>query len=291
MAHRANSPGPGKITDVKSRRLHYRLRRERYQEMKSEERGVSSFIRDVLGVLEDRDQKISDLTKEKEQLRNLAIRARADLENARKRFQREKEETIKFANEKLVRELILVVDNLERALASSSETSNAQAIYEGVKMVLDQLLSMLRAHGVEVIESDGKKFDPHFHEAVTTEEREDVEENQIIETFQKGYILSGRVIRPAMVKVARAASRPVAAAAGAEKTPDPDSEETLADFDDLPKEKAQQPEAAGENQAAGGGNEKPPAVAEEDLQETVSDVEQPSPEEPEAEDRKEAGDS
>jgi molecular chaperone GrpE len=123
-------------------------------------------------------------------------RAQADLENFRKRAAREREHYIAQANERLVKELLPVLDDLERALASVGE----HAIEEGVALVHRSLASLLERHGVKEIDTTGA-FDPHVHEALLSQPSE-ADEGSVIDVVQKGYLLGDRVVRPARVVVA-----------------------------------------------------------------------------------------
>lgn len=129
------------------------------------------------------------------------LRARADLDNYRKRVRKEKEEAAKYAVAPLAEAILPVVDNLERALAAGGNAADAKALHEGVEMVHRQLLQVLRQVGVEPIESVGQPFDPHLHNAVMQEETSDVEPGIVVAELQKGYLFKDRVLRPAMVKV------------------------------------------------------------------------------------------
>ena len=134
---------------------------------------------------------------------DLYLRARADLENYRKRAQREKEDAQKYGNESLLLEILPAVDNMERALDHASEES-LSAVIEGVNLTRSMLLSVLKKFGVEPVESKGAPFDPAFHQAMLRVESADVAPNTVIEEFQKGYLLNDRLLRPAMVSVAGA---------------------------------------------------------------------------------------
>jgi molecular chaperone GrpE len=123
-------------------------------------------------------------------------RTQADLENFRKRAAREREDVVRHANERLVKELLPVLDDLERALAAGEE----HAIEEGVVLVHRSLASLLERHGVKEIETAGA-FDPHVHEALLSQPSE-AEEGSVIDVVQKGYTLGDRVVRPARVVVA-----------------------------------------------------------------------------------------
>jgi molecular chaperone GrpE len=131
------------------------------------------------------------------------LRERADLENFRRRAQKDKEDLQKYGNECLLLEILPVLDNMERALDHASEES-LSAVIEGVNLTRSMLLSVLKKFGVEPVESKGAPFDSSFHQAMCRVESADVAPNTIIEEFQKGYMLNDRLLRPAMVSVAGA---------------------------------------------------------------------------------------
>ncbi|MEA5113094.1 MAG: nucleotide exchange factor GrpE [Geobacteraceae bacterium] len=131
------------------------------------------------------------------------LRERADLENYRRRVQKEKEDLMKYGNECLLMEILPVLDNMERALDHASEES-LSAVIEGVNLTRTMLLSVLKKFGVEPIESKGVVFDTAFHQAMCQIESEETAPNTVIEEFQKGYMLNDRLLRPAMVSVAAA---------------------------------------------------------------------------------------
>lgn len=126
-------------------------------------------------------------------------RAQADFENYRRRAQREREETIAYANLNLVRELLPVLDNLERALAATGEEGGIKA---GVELVARQFRDVLAKHGVTPVEALGQPFDPEVHEAVM-QEAGDYDVPTVVAELQKGYRMGNRLVRPALVKVAR----------------------------------------------------------------------------------------
>lgn len=132
------------------------------------------------------------------------LRERADLENYRRRVQKEKEDLMKYGNECLITEILPVLDNMERALDHASEES-LSAVIEGVNLTRSMLLSVLKKFGVEPIETKGATFDSAFHQAMCQVESNDVAPNCVIEEYQKGYLLNDRLLRPAMVSVAAAA--------------------------------------------------------------------------------------
>ena len=134
-----------------------------------------------------------------EQVDDRLLRLAADFENYKKRAARERQEYVQLANERLIAELIPILDDLERALSAAEEHQEAQ-LEEGVRLVHRSLAGLLERHGVKPISTDGK-FDPHVHEALLTQPSE-AEEGSVIDVVQKGYKLGERVVRPARVVVA-----------------------------------------------------------------------------------------
>ncbi len=124
-------------------------------------------------------------------------RLKAEFENSRKRQQRERARILETASERLVAELLPVLDNLDRALEAEGD------IHEGVQAIRDQLVAALGREGLLPVASDGQPFDPNVHEAVMSQPSDEHEEGTILETFQRGYLLNGKPIRPAKVVVAK----------------------------------------------------------------------------------------
>ncbi|HOD36863.1 MAG TPA: nucleotide exchange factor GrpE [Syntrophales bacterium] len=132
------------------------------------------------------------------------LRAAADLENYKKRMAREHAELVKYGNEKLIRDLIPILDSLDRALKQTNDApAEVQAFSDGLKLIEAQFMACLQKHGVERIEARGKDFDPNFHEAVMMIESEEFENNKVIEDFETGYLLNGRLLKPAKVSVSK----------------------------------------------------------------------------------------
>ena len=131
-------------------------------------------------------------------------RERADLDNFKKRAAREQGETVKFANEAILKDLLPVVDNLERAVEHARGGGNGEPLAEGVALVLKALLDVLERHGVRRVETKGTRFDPAHHEAMAHVESSEHEPNAVIEEHQAGYRLCERLLRPALVTVAKA---------------------------------------------------------------------------------------
>lgn len=151
------------------------------------------------------EARIAELEKENAELKDRLVRNVADTENYKKRLAREKEEAVKYANTSLVKDLIGPLDDFSRALDAAEQSSNFDALKEGVRMIEDKLYSTLKTNwGLEVIDQKDVPFDPNEHEACMMEELEGASEDMVTMLLQKGYKLNGRVIRPAKVKVGKA---------------------------------------------------------------------------------------
>lgn len=129
------------------------------------------------------------------------LRVQADFDNFRRRARAEKEDFAKYASLKLIEQLLPIVDNFDRALSSSKETKDFDALVKGLDMTYRGIDQLLTAEGLKPIEAVGHPFNPEFHQAVMQVESEEHEEGIVVEELQKGYILKDKVIRPAMVKV------------------------------------------------------------------------------------------
>ncbi|MCD6580204.1 MAG: nucleotide exchange factor GrpE [Desulfuromusa sp.] len=132
------------------------------------------------------------------------LRTLAEMENLRKRTQRDKEELAKFANESILREILSVIDNLERAVEHAEQAENDEGLLEGVQMTLTQFGQVLSRFGVEPVEAVGQPFDPAFHQAMGQLESEEYPVNTVVQQAQKGYQLNDRLLRPAFVMLAKA---------------------------------------------------------------------------------------
>ena len=132
------------------------------------------------------------------------LRERADLENVKKRFARERDETVRFANENVLKDLLPVVDNLERAVEHAQGGGNGKPLLEGVALVLKGLRDVLERHGVTRVEAKGVPFDPNHHQAMAQVESAEHAPNHVVEEHQPGYRLHDRLLRPALVTVAKA---------------------------------------------------------------------------------------
>ena len=146
------------------------------------------------------EEEIENLQKEIARLKNAYAMAYADTENLKKRLLAEAEATRKYRIQSFAKEVLPVIDNLERALASEVHESD-EGFKKGIEMTYDMLVNALKNEGVEEIDCLNKPFDPNLEQAIMQEKAEDVESGIVIEVLQKGYVLKDRILRPAMVKV------------------------------------------------------------------------------------------
>ena len=147
-----------------------------------------------------------DLEAELEAAKDAALRAQADAMNVQRRAEQEVEKARKFALERFCGDLLSVVDNLERALESSGDEQGSAALAEGVELTRKGFMDVLAKYGVEAVDPQGEPFDPETAQAMSMVEQPDVEPNSVVAVMQKGYLLNGRLLRPAMVMVSKAPS-------------------------------------------------------------------------------------
>jgi len=150
---------------------------------------------------ETSEDKIQKLEAELQEWKNSYTRKLAEFQNFTKRKENEVAEMRKYASEGIVVKLLDNVDNLERAVDASKESQNFDSLIEGVNMILNNLKNLLTEEGVEEIEAAGKEYDPYEHKAMITENKEELDDNVVVQVFQKGYKMKGKVVRPAMVTV------------------------------------------------------------------------------------------
>ena len=146
------------------------------------------------------EKQIADLRKEKDEIYDRLLRKHADFENYRKRIERDKREFQAYVLSEFFSELLVILDNFERA-GSHSEEQSGQEYRKGIELIYRQLRDAMEKKGLRSIQTKGQPFDPNFHEAIVREERNDLPENTILEELQKGYLFQNRLLRPAMVKV------------------------------------------------------------------------------------------
>lgn len=152
-------------------------------------------------------EEIERLKQEAKHAKDQYLRTLAEFENSKKRLHREKEEFARYASETVVRELLPIVDSLDQALVAVDKQSDPQAVIKGVHLIYRQLLVLLEKEGVKRIQTIGKPFDPHQHEAIAQVDAQDGQaDDTIVEEVQVGYTMHDQVIRPAMVKVAKNAA-------------------------------------------------------------------------------------
>ena len=185
--------------DLYNRRLLYRLRRQHYQMLQAETAGQ---VHDLTheGTIHHHGHK-AEADKVAEQLREQITRLQAEFDNYRKRVRRDEQQRINLATQGLVESMLPVLDNFQRAVDNPGES--VEALLVGIEMVHKQLIDILAQNGLTRIEAVGQPFDPNLHEAVTTEQTDQMPENHVVAILQEGYRLKDRLIRPAMVKVAR----------------------------------------------------------------------------------------
>ena len=150
---------------------------------------------------------VAALEEEIAKLKEDALRAQAETQNVRRRAEVDVEKAHKFSTEKFARELLDVVDNLERAMASAPEDELVKPFLEGVEMTQKTLLNTLAKFKVEVVDPEGHPFDPDLHQAISMVDAPDAEPNTVLNVVQKGYTNHGRLLRPAMVVVSKAAPK------------------------------------------------------------------------------------
>jgi len=178
--------------------------------------------------LKSYEQEIEDRKKEYNELHERYLRVAADFDNYRKRVSKEKADIISYANEELIKALLNVLDNLERALEHSESTEDSKPIVEGVKLVYKHFLSCLEKFGVQLVDSSkGQEFDPRYHQAIERVESKDITPGIILSEMLKGYTLKERLLRPALVVVSKE-QKP----ASEEKKVDGSSEEQFDLFDE-----------------------------------------------------------
>ncbi len=159
--------------------------------------------------IDELKKKLEEKEKEIKENPDRLLRLAADFENYKKRAVKEKEDWTKFANEDLIKAILPFIDNLERAVNHAQKVSDTGVLIEGVRLTLQQLLQALNRFGLSTFESVGKPFDPTVHEAMLVVETDQHEPNQVVEEFQKGYLLKDRLLRPATVSVSKTPEKEV----------------------------------------------------------------------------------
>jgi molecular chaperone GrpE len=181
------------------------------------EKDVDEAAEAAADSLKDLEGKLAAARAEASENHDRMLRMAAELDNFRKRAAREMDDTRKYATESLIRQLLTVVDNLERAIDSASAGNESdQRVVDGVALTLAEVMKILEKQNVKPIQALGEPFDPTFHQAMCQEESTDQPPNTVVQEFQKGYMIHDRLLRPAMVVVSKAAQN----GQSAEKTVD-----------------------------------------------------------------------
>jgi molecular chaperone GrpE len=169
---------------------------EAHPEAANESTQPEETVETLRAQLANKDREIAEL-------KDKYLRALADFENSRKRIRQQSEESVRLQRESLLRDLLPIVDNLERAVEAAQGGGNGKPIVEGVQMVLASLLDYLRVQGVTPIEAKGRIFDPRLHEAVDHVESPHHEPNTVVNEMHRGYAAGDRILRPARVSVSK----------------------------------------------------------------------------------------
>jgi molecular chaperone GrpE len=172
-------------------------------ETEEDEDDSSEEIEDVTASIELLSQKIEALQQAADENLNKALRASAELENMRKRTSRDIENAHKYALEKFVTELLPIIDSMELGITATDSADDIAGLREGMDLTLKMFSDTLEKFGIRIVDPQGEKFNPELHEAVSMQEYEDAEPGTVISVIQKGYELNGRLMRPAMVMVAK----------------------------------------------------------------------------------------
>lgn len=148
-------------------------------------------------------RKLKDTEKQSEKNYDLYMRTYAEMENIIKRGKKERENLAKFANESLIKDILPVIDNLERATSHVQDDNNPSRLVEGLDLTLNGLMTTLKKAGLKEVEAEGRPFNPNFHEAISQQIDDTVAPGHVIIELQKGYLLNGRLIRPSMVVISQ----------------------------------------------------------------------------------------
>lgn len=166
-----------------------------------EQKNTEDPLEEAIARVQELEAQLAETAKKEH---DLLLRTRAEIDNIRRRTEQDVEKAHKFALEKFAKDILNTIDNLERALATPANTEDetVKALFDGVELTLKELLATVARFGVEPVGVVGEVFNPDLHQAISMQPMEGFETNQITTVLQKGYLLNGRVIRPAMVMVA-----------------------------------------------------------------------------------------
>jgi len=163
---------------------------------KKEEEAKQEGEKDMAAALEEARIKLQESE-------DRILRLAADFDNTKKRLEREREISLKYAEENILKELLPGIDNIERAMDQGKDANNVESLLHGVELTRDGLLATLEKYGVKAIDAFGQPFDPNIHEALAMEETDKMEPNMVLREFQKGYLYRDRLLRPSKVVVSK----------------------------------------------------------------------------------------
>ncbi len=171
-------------------------KKENKEKKEEKENLVEKEIQSLKEELEKKDKEI-------EELNNKYLRLLAETENMKKRLEKEKKDFLEYANENLLKDLLPIVDNMERAVEHADEEANMEDFIKGMEIILKGFKQVLEKYEVEEIEALHKPFDPNFHEAMTLMENDEHPANTVVQEMQKGYVFKNRLLRPSLVAVSK----------------------------------------------------------------------------------------
>ena len=173
-------------------------------EKKAKEKGPEKVVKKAEEMTkQELLKKLTDTREEAEKNYDLYTRTYAEMENIKKRGIKEREELAKYANESIIKEILPVIDNLDKAISHAQNDENSSALVEGLELTRDGLVKALQKAGLKEVEALGKPFDPNFHESVSQQIDDTVAPGHVIMELQKGYLLNGRLMRPSMVVISQ----------------------------------------------------------------------------------------
>ena len=164
---------------------------------------ADKIIKDLSAKLQNQTEELNGVQKESKEHQDKYIRLYAEFENYRRRAQKEKEDLARYAHEQVIKELLPVLDDLERALTHAEQSKDLKSLIEGIHLVERQLLSNLERFGLKAFSAIGEVFNPHLHEAMAHQESTKHPADTVISEYRKGYTLHGKLVRPALVAVAK----------------------------------------------------------------------------------------
>lgn len=173
-------------------------------EKKAKEKGPEKVVKKAEEMTkQELLKKLTDTREEAEKNYDLYMRTYAEMENIKKRGIKEREELAKYANESIIKEILPVIDNLDKAISHAQNDENSSALVEGLELTRDGLMKALEKAGLKEVEALGEPFDPNFHESVSQQIDDTVAPGHVIMELQKGYLLNGRLMRPSMVVISQ----------------------------------------------------------------------------------------